>query len=47
MPPIMKRYYRQFDLHLVRRVWANLLYVDLLGELKGPVGFIRRSFASP
>ena len=24
MPPIMKRYYRQFDLHLVRRVWANL-----------------------
>ena len=20
----MKRYYRQFDLHLVRRVWANL-----------------------
>ena len=24
LPPIMKRYYRQFDLHLVRRVWANL-----------------------
>ena len=24
MPPIMKWYYRQFDLHLVRRVWANL-----------------------
>ena len=24
MPPIMKWYYRQFNLHLVRRVWANL-----------------------
>jgi len=24
MPPIMKWYYRQFNMHLVRRVWANL-----------------------
>ena len=24
MPPIMKWYYRQFNMSLVRRVWANL-----------------------
>ncbi len=24
MPPLMKRHYREFDMNLVRRVWANL-----------------------